>query len=56
MVRETLLERRTLAAWFRHQAVERYVAEHLDGRRDHANRLWPLLVLSVWVERFRVGL
>ncbi len=56
MVRETLLERKTLAAWFHQQAVERYVEEHLHGVRDHANRLWPLLVLSLWVERFRVGL
>jgi len=56
VVRETLLDRKSLSAWFRQDAVERYVKEHLSGRASHANRLWPLLVLSLWAERFKVPL
>jgi asparagine synthase (glutamine-hydrolysing) len=33
---------------FRPEAVEAMVAEHLDGRRDHAYRLWALMMLELW--------
>ncbi len=33
---------------FRPEAVERLLAEHADGRRDHAYRLWALLMLELW--------
>ena len=33
---------------FRAKAVERMVNEHIDGRRDHAYRLWSLLMLELW--------
>ena len=56
LMRETLISRRTLAHWFRQDAVERYVEEHLSGRGSHSTRLWPLLILAIWVERFRVSL
>jgi hypothetical protein len=32
------------------------VEEHLSGRASHSNRLWSLLVLSQWVESFKVPL
>ena len=54
MLRDTLVDKRTLAPWFRQDVTERYVAEHLSGRGSHSTRLWPLLVLALWVERFRV--
>jgi len=54
MMRDTLVSRRTLSRWFRQEEVERYVAEHVSGRGSHSTRLWPLLVLALWVERFRV--
>jgi len=54
MLRDTLIDKRTLAPWFHQQTVERYVDEHLSGSGSHSNRLWPLLVLALWVERFRV--
>jgi asparagine synthase (glutamine-hydrolysing) len=55
MLHETLVEKRMLSNWFRQDAVERYVAEHRAGTTSHANKLWPLLVLSLWVQRFRVS-
>jgi asparagine synthase (glutamine-hydrolysing) len=33
---------------FRPEAVETMVAEHVEGHRDHAYRLWVLLMLELW--------
>jgi asparagine synthase (glutamine-hydrolysing) len=55
MMRETLVSRKTLSHWFRQEEVERYVGEHVSGRASHSTRLWPLLVLALWVERFKVA-
>jgi asparagine synthase (glutamine-hydrolysing) len=55
MMRETLVSRKTLSHWFRQEEVERYVGEHISGRASHSTRLWPLLVLALWVERFKVA-
>jgi len=54
MMRDTLVSKKTLSRWFRQDVVERYVDEHVSGRASHTNRLWPLFVLALWVERFRV--
>ena len=48
------MTRETLSHWFRQKEVERYVAEHVSGRASHSTRLWPLLVLALWVGRFKV--
>ena len=56
ILRERLLAQKALAPWFRQDAVERMVEEHLSGRASHSNRLWSLLVLSQWVESFKVPL
>lgn len=54
MMHDTLVNKRMLAPWFRQDVVARTVADHLSGRGSHSSRLWPLLVLALWVERFRV--
>ena len=56
ILRDRLLEQKLLSPWFRQDAVERMVEEHLSGRASHSNRLWSLLVLSQWVESFKVPL
>jgi asparagine synthase (glutamine-hydrolysing) len=56
MMRATLVDRATLAPWFRQDTVTRQVDEHLSGRGSHSNRLWALFVLAMWVERFKVPL
>jgi asparagine synthase (glutamine-hydrolysing) len=33
---------------FRPEAIERLIDEHILGRRDHAYRLWALLMLELW--------
>jgi len=56
MMRDTLVSRKTLSRWFRQDVIERYVDEHVSGRRSHSTRLWPLLVLAVWADRFQIPL
>ena len=55
MLRDTLIARKSLAHWFRQDVVERYVEEHLSGRVSHSTKLWPLLILALWAQRFRVN-
>ena len=43
-------ERLRRRGWFRPEAVEAIVAEHLAGRRDHSLLLWALATLEVWCE------
>ena len=54
MMRDTLVSRKTLSRWFRQDVIERYVGEHVSGRASHTNRLWPLFVLALWIDRYRV--
>lgn len=47
--REVLLDPATLArGYFRPQAVEQLVHEHLAGVFDHSQRLWALLFFELW--------
>lgn len=32
--------------------VQRLVYEHLEGGRDHAHKLWQLLIFQLWAERY----
>ena len=36
-------------------AVERLIAEHAVGRRDHSFLLWRLIVLNYWLAAFADG-
>lgn len=50
---ETLSPRRVAErGWFRPDAVRRLVDAHLSGRAAHGYRLWALLFLEAWAERF----
>ncbi|MFL6231239.1 MAG: asparagine synthase (glutamine-hydrolyzing) [Pyrinomonadaceae bacterium] len=52
-LRETLLSEKSLArGLFQPAAVRRLVEEHTTGARDHAHRLWTLLMLELWFDRF----
>jgi asparagine synthase (glutamine-hydrolysing) len=53
-IQEQLTEPRTLErGLFRPEAINRIIAEHRAGYRDHGNRIWRLLNLELW---FRVCL
>ncbi|MFN0052983.1 MAG: asparagine synthase (glutamine-hydrolyzing) [Planctomycetales bacterium] len=50
---DLLLDRRSLdRGYFRPQAVEQLVEEHLSNRWDHSYRLWSLLVLEMWLRQY----
>lgn len=53
MMRELLSERSVKErGYFRPAAVARLVREHLDGREDHAHRLWAMMLFEQWARIF----
>ncbi|MFZ4536201.1 asparagine synthase (glutamine-hydrolyzing) [Propionivibrio sp.] len=55
MMRETLLGNPVLGEWFDRAAIERFLDQHASGERSNSKRLWPLLCLSIWADRFKVS-
>jgi asparagine synthase (glutamine-hydrolysing) len=52
-VRESLLSERSLGRGIvKADVVRRYVDEHTSGERDHAFKVWTLLMLELWFQRF----
>ncbi len=52
-VREVLLSERSLnRGVIRPEMIRKYVDEHTDGRFDHSYRVWTLLMLELWYQRF----
>src|SRR5215831_10997927 len=52
-LRETLLSERALSrGLFNGDAVRRLVDEHVDRKINHDQRLWSLLMLELWFQRF----
>jgi len=37
---------------FRPEAIRQLLAAHYAGGADHANRIWNLLMLQLWWERY----
>jgi asparagine synthase (glutamine-hydrolysing) len=53
---DTLLSSRTLTrGYFEEPFLRRIVAEHLSGTRDHALRLWQLVVFERWHREYVDG-
>jgi len=52
-LRASLLSERALArGLFNRDAVRRLVDEHIDSKVNHDQRLWSLLMLELWFQRF----
>lgn len=52
-VRESLLSEKSLnRGIIKPEVLRKYVDEHTDGTRDHAFRIWTLLMLELWFQRF----
>lgn len=52
-LRETLLSEKSLGrGLFKPEMVHRFVNEHVEGKNDHSHRLWSLLMLELWYQRF----
>lgn len=56
LVADTLLSQRSLdRGYFRPEAVRRLLDEHLSSQWDHSSRLWCLLVLELWHQKWVDG-
>jgi asparagine synthase (glutamine-hydrolysing) len=52
-LRDVLFDSRTLArGFFEPSVVQRLFDEHVQGKTDHAHRLWALLCLELWQRMF----
>lgn len=52
-LRETLLSEKSLGrGFFRPERIRAMVGEHIDNRVDHSHRLWSLMMLELWFQRF----
>ncbi len=52
-LRETLLSEKSLGRnLFKPEVVKQLIEQHTRGERDHATKLWTLLMLELWFERF----
>ncbi len=52
-VRAVLLSEKSLRRGIiKPEMLEKYVGEHTSGERDHAAKLWTLLMLELWFQRF----
>jgi asparagine synthase (glutamine-hydrolysing) len=52
-LRDTLLSEKALSrGLFDREQVRRIVDQHVERKDDHALRLWSLLMLELWFERF----
>lgn len=55
MMRETLLDGECTRRWFRRPAVEQLITDHEQRRFDHSARLWALVMLELWLQRWGQG-
>ncbi|MCU1266137.1 MAG: hypothetical protein JWM21_2455 [Acidobacteria bacterium] len=52
-MRETILSEKALKrGYFKPEVVRRMVELHVRGERDHSHRLWTLLMMELWFQRF----
>jgi asparagine synthase (glutamine-hydrolysing) len=52
-LRQTLLSEKALArGLFKPEMVRHIVDQHVEGKNDHSHRLWSLLMLELWFQRF----
>ncbi len=52
-LRETLLSEKSLGrGFFKPERIRAIVDEHIDNRMDHSHRLWSLMMLELWFQRF----
>jgi asparagine synthase (glutamine-hydrolysing) len=40
---------------FHPEYVQKLIQEHTEGVRDHAHKLWQLLIFQLWAERYLSG-
>jgi asparagine synthase (glutamine-hydrolysing) len=52
-VYEVLLSEKSLGrGYFKQEAIADIVTKHIEGRADHAHKIWALIMLELWHKRF----
>jgi asparagine synthase (glutamine-hydrolysing) len=51
---EDQLHESRIPEFIERQAVRRLLKEHASGKGNHTNLLWALLLLTRWIQKFRV--
>jgi asparagine synthase (glutamine-hydrolysing) len=52
-LRETLLSEKSLQrGFFKPERVRAIISEHIENKVDHSHRLWSLMMLELWFQRF----
>ena len=52
--RERLLQSNArVHSYFKSERIEALLDEHADGRINHGNRLWALIMLELWLQHYR---
>jgi asparagine synthase (glutamine-hydrolysing) len=52
-IEELLLDPRArIGAYFKHDSIRGLFMEHQRGRQSHANRLWALVMLELWLQEY----
>jgi asparagine synthase (glutamine-hydrolysing) len=52
-LREALLSEKALSrGLFKRDKVGQLIQQHVEGKMDHSHRLWALLMLELWFQRF----
>ena len=54
-VHDCLVESSSTAMYFRREEVERTLGEHESGRRNHASKIYSLLVFELWHRHYMPG-
>lgn len=40
------------AGYFNYPYINKLISQHLEGKQNHAHRLWTLILFNIWRERF----
>jgi asparagine synthase (glutamine-hydrolysing) len=51
-VRQTLLDDKFIGYGFNARAIERILAQHMSGKRNHEKQIWSLLMLRLWLREW----
>ena len=56
LLHDTLLKGTpAVCRYIEQEAIERMVSNHERGRQDNSQRLWSLLVLQNWMDRWNIN-
>ena len=52
-LREVVLSEKAMRrGLFNRETVERFIDDHVSGKRNYEHQLWTLMMLELWFQRF----